>query len=85
MKEMKNAASAVNAVKAVSNYFVDKVLRLLLVDLDDFEQSVKIIGSYGLESMIGAELRNWIFKELGLDIPFPQLLSPTLPIAKFAI
>jgi len=35
--------------------------------------------------MIGAELRNWIFKELGLDIPFQQLLSPTLTIAKFAI
>lgn len=35
--------------------------------------------------MIGAELGNWIFKELGLDIPFQQLLGPALPITKFAI
>lgn len=34
--------------------------------------------------MIGAELRNWIFKELALDIPFQQLLGPGLTITKFA-
>ncbi|KAJ5617564.1 Acyl transferase/acyl hydrolase/lysophospholipase [Penicillium hordei] len=40
--------------------------------------------SYGVDSMIGAELRNWIFKELGLDISFQQLLGPSLTITKFA-
>ena len=34
--------------------------------------------------MIGAELRNWIFKELGLDIAFQQLLGPSLTIRKFS-
>ena len=35
-------------------------------------------GSYGLDSMIGAEMRTWIFKEFGLDYPFQKLLAPTL-------
>lgn len=37
-----------------------------------------MIGSYGLDSMIGAEMRTWIFKEFGLDYPFQKLLAPTL-------
>ena len=36
------------------------------------------VGSYGLDSMIGAEMRTWIFKEFGLDYPFQKLLAPTL-------
>ncbi len=28
--------------------------------------------------MIGAELRNWLFKEFGLDMGFQTLLAPTL-------
>jgi hypothetical protein len=33
---------------------------------------------------IDSELRNWIFKEYALDIPFQQLNGPGLTIAKFA-
>lgn len=50
-----------------------------------FEDPTVPVAKYGLDSMIGAELRNWIFKEYALDIPFQQLLGPTLMIKKFAI
>lgn len=29
--------------------------------------------------------RNWVFKEFGMDIPFQQLLAPTLTIAGFSV
>ncbi|KAH8698986.1 putative polyketide synthase [Talaromyces proteolyticus] len=89
-----SAESIVNAIKALSSpteavaaigaHFTDKLSRMLLVDLDDFEPDTKAIGDYGLDSMIGSTLRNWIFKEYELDIPFQQLVAPSLTITKFA-
>ena len=57
---------------------------MLMLDTVDIDPEVGSIASYGIDSMIGAELRNWIFKEYGMDVPFQQLLEPTLTIAKFA-
>ncbi|KAH9209743.1 putative polyketide synthase [Leptodontidium sp. 2 PMI_412] len=78
-----NASSVAEAVAAVTEHFVDKLARMLLLDIDVFEPDTKSIGSYGVDSMTGAELRNWIFKEYRLDIPFQQLLAPSLTITKF--
>ena len=80
---IRSAATVADAVQAASDYFVEKLSRLLLVPLDEFEPDVKAIADYGLDSMIGAELRNWIFKEFALDMPFQQLLAPSLTITKF--
>ncbi|KAJ0295368.1 hypothetical protein COL516b_012632 [Colletotrichum fioriniae] len=78
--------SPAKASRLVRDHFVAKLTRVLLVDEADFgeEESGRSIASYGIDSMIGAELRNWIFKELSLDIAFQQLLSPSLTISKFA-
>ncbi|EXF75878.1 hypothetical protein CFIO01_00363 [Colletotrichum fioriniae PJ7] len=78
--------SPAKACRLVRDHFVAKLTRVLLVDEADFgeEESGRSIASYGIDSMIGAELRNWIFKELSLDIAFQQLLSPSLTISKFA-
>ena len=81
---IKAAASPAEAVNIVNEHFCAKLSRLLLVDMDDFEVDVKSVASYGLDSMIGAELRTWIFKEYQLDIPFQQLLAPTLTITAFS-
>ncbi|OHE97149.1 hypothetical protein CORC01_07590 [Colletotrichum orchidophilum] len=78
--------SPAKAAGLVRDHFVAKLARVLLVDEAEFgdEESGRSIASYGIDSMIGAELRNWIFKELALDIAFQQLLSPSLTISKFA-
>lgn len=73
-----------DAVDAVRQHFIAKLARMLMLNPEDFEEEGRSIASYGIDSMIGAELRNWIFKELGLDISFQQLLGPTLTISKFA-
>ena len=68
----------------VTEYFTNKLSRLLLIGLTKFGDPAVPIASSGLGSMIGAELRNWIFEEYALDIPFQQLLGPTLTLGKFA-
>lgn len=79
-------ASPAKAARLVRDHFVAKLARVLLVDKAEFgdDDAGRSIASYGIDSMIGAELRNWIFKELALDIAFQQLLSPSLTISKFA-
>lgn len=76
--------SAREAVDAVRQHFVAKLARMLMLNPEDFEEEGRSVASYGIDSMIGAELRNWIFKELALDISFQQLLGPTLTISKFS-
>lgn len=64
--------------------FITKLARILMLAPEDFEEDGKSVASYGIDSMIGAQLRTWIFKELAIDIPFQQLLGPSLTITKFA-
>ncbi|CAH0024877.1 unnamed protein product [Clonostachys rhizophaga] len=78
------AATADEAVKLARDEIVSKLSRMLLLDLEVFEGDSGSIASYGIDSMIGAELRNWLFKEFALEIPFQQLLGPTLTAIKLA-
>ncbi|KAK2749193.1 Type I Iterative PKS [Myotisia sp. PD_48] len=81
---IKSAATPAEAIAITSEHFTEKLIRLLLLDRDEIQPDVRAIADYGVDSMIGVELRNWIFKELGLDIPFQKLLAPTLTITKFS-
>ena len=84
LKAIHEADTLQEAINLVAEHFTTKLARLLLLEPDVFEPEVRPIADYGLDSMIGAELRNWIFKEYALDIPFQQLNGPGLTIVKFA-
>lgn len=78
------ASSPAEALALVKGYFAEKLARMLMLAAGVVDPESGSIASYGIDSMIGAELRNWIFKEFRIDIPFQQLLAPTLMIAAFA-
>lgn len=71
-------------IKLLSKHIVKKVGSILMIPEDDFDLVDRSIASYGLDSMIGAELRTWLFKEFKLDYPFQKLLSPTLTVTALA-
>ncbi|KAJ5486280.1 Acyl transferase/acyl hydrolase/lysophospholipase [Penicillium desertorum] len=48
----------IEAVEAVPDHFIAKLACMLMLDMDEFEEDNRSIASYGVESMIGAELRN---------------------------
>lgn len=83
LASIKTAASLVEAINITNDHIVGKLGRMLMLDADQFDLENKSIGDHGLDSMIGAEFRNWVFKEFGMDVPFQQLLAPTLTISKF--
>lgn len=78
------AAPVGEAVPAARGAVEGKLGRMLLLDADAFGDPARSVASYGIDSMIGAELRNWLFKEFSLDIPFQQLLGPSLTPSKLA-
>lgn len=81
---IENAKSAEDAIKAVTDHLVQRLSRLLMIDAEDFRPEARSIVSYGLDSMIGAEFRNWIFREFKVDVPFQQLLADNLTVVRFA-
>ncbi|KAK4452526.1 putative polyketide synthase [Podospora aff. communis PSN243] len=81
---IRSAGSAAEAIELVEEHFINKLARMLMLNAEDFDANARSIADYGVDSMTGAELRNWIFKEYRIDIPFQQLLAPSLTIGKFA-
>lgn len=79
-----SAPSFDEAAELVVAHFGEKLARLLLLDPILIQPEATAIADYGVDSMIGAELRNWIFKNYSLDVPFQQLLSSNMTITKFA-
>ncbi|MCJ1356960.1 MAG: hypothetical protein MMC33_006956 [Icmadophila ericetorum] len=65
-------------VGVIAKHIAKRMSNILMIPVNDFELDGRSLGSYGLDSMIGAEMRTWIFKEFGFDYPFQKLLAPTL-------
>ena len=65
------------ALEIVLTAFTEKLSRLLGVDVDEInpEQSV---SSYGMDSLIAVELRNWVLKQLESHVQTVELMSPLL-------
>ncbi|KAK8859176.1 lovastatin nonaketide synthase [Apiospora arundinis] len=77
------APSPEEALQAAREHVIGKLSRMLLLDLDVFD-SEGSVASYGIDSMIGAEFRNWLFTEFAIDIPFQKLLAATMTPRKLA-
>lgn len=72
-------------IQAIALHVMQRCARILMLVLEDFDFDGASIASHGLNSMIGAELRNWLFKEFNLDISFQHLLAANLTFKKLAV
>jgi len=52
---------------------------LILASLAKIELH-KPLAAYGMDSMLAAEFRTWIYHALKIDIPFLELLSETVTL-----
>lgn len=60
-----------------------RVARSLYVPVEDIDL-MKPINSYGIDSMVAAEIRNWLFHVLGARISLLNLLHPAMTVQKLA-
>lgn len=81
---IRQAASPEQAAVAATAHIVRSLARLLMLEVDAVRPVHKSIAGHGLDSMIGAEFRNWVFREFAVNIPFQQLLAGSMTIADLA-
>lgn len=60
---------------------VERLAKLLFIPADEIDPA-HAVSDYGMDSMIAAELRNWLVKTFRTDVPFLELLSPQMKIER---
>ena len=78
------AKSAEGAVVVVAEYVRQRLVRLLGLEAATVQPDGQSISGYGLDSMIGTEFRNWLFREFGVTVPYQRLLAPGLTVKRLA-
>ena len=78
------AHGSVAVLHAISGHIAKKLSNMLLIPVEDFAFEGNSIAVYGIDSMIGADLRNWLYKLFGLEISFQHLLAPNMTIMALA-
>lgn len=74
------AASTVEERTHVARDAIKERLALLLsIDTEDID-SGKPMAQYGFDSLVAAELRNWLIKSFGVEVTLLQLLSKSTKI-----
>ncbi|KAH9209066.1 hypothetical protein DL95DRAFT_467116 [Leptodontidium sp. 2 PMI_412] len=72
------------AVRAKTrDLLVERFSKFILLPVSKVDV-MKPLAFYGMDSMIGAELRNWSWKEFRADVPFLALLDQNLTITGLA-
>ncbi|KAF2705690.1 hypothetical protein K504DRAFT_460398 [Pleomassaria siparia CBS 279.74] len=66
-----------------SSAVADRLTKLLFVSYEDVD-IFRDMASYGIDSMISAELRNWLFKTFGLEISFVELVGKGVTIEELS-
>ena len=66
-------------LQTIATHVMKKCASILLVPANSFAFEGKSVASHGLDSMIGAELRNWLFKEFGVT----RISGPTISNINF--
>lgn len=74
------AEGPVAILQTIAIHVSKKLSTMLLIPAENFEFDGSSIANYGLDSMIGADLRNWLFKQFSMEMSFQQLLAPKMTI-----
>lgn len=53
---------------------ITKVSDIMMVDREEIEPDVPL-SVYGLDSLVSVELRNWIRRETGVDVPLTEIVG----------
>jgi short-subunit dehydrogenase len=68
------ATSIAQATDLVAAALAEKIARSMMVSVEEIDLN-RQISSYGVDSLVAAELRNWCFKDLKSDIMVFEFLS----------
>lgn len=63
--------------RVVTRMITERLSKLLFMSVDEID-SEQGVSDYGMDSMIAAELRNWLWKMFALDMSFLEISEPQM-------
>ncbi|OJD33820.1 polyketide synthase [Diplodia corticola] len=76
--------SNANAIAAlVTHHLRARMARLMMVPADEVDAQ-RPLGAYGVDSLVAAELRNWLAAETGVDVGVARLTAADVPLGAVA-
>ncbi|KAI0003422.1 putative polyketide synthase [Xylariaceae sp. FL0662B] len=82
--KLQTASSAEEKTEIAREAVAERLAKLLSVAPDELEVD-KPMSRYGLDSLVAAELRNWLIKTFGVDVTLLDLLSKGMSIRNLVI
>ena len=73
------ATSLASATEIVCEALIVKLAKSMMMPLEDLDAS-KPANTYGVDSLVAVEIRNWIFREIKADVSVFDILS-SVPLA----
>lgn len=83
LKEAAQQGGREGVNEKILQLLVERVAGLTMISASEVDPSMPL-AQYGMDSMIGAELRAWLQRKLGVDIPFLVLLDQHLTFQHLA-
>jgi hypothetical protein len=77
------ATSLKEAVDAIKNVTVQRLARSMMISEEDIDVS-KPAHTYGVDSLVAMDFRNWIFRELGSTVTVFDILD-SVPLTHLAM
>ena len=62
------------ATDLIQNVVASKLAKSMMISIDEIDVN-RPVSSYGVDSLVAAEMRNWCFRDLKADISVFELLS----------
>ena len=72
--QLKQASSASEKIRIAQTALTERIGKLLSVPPDQIHLDFPV-AHYGIDSLVAAELRNWLHTTFGINMPLMQLLS----------
>ncbi|KAM3427390.1 hypothetical protein MY4824_009476 [Beauveria thailandica] len=77
--QLKNASTLAEKLTIARSAVTTKIAQLIGVAADEIDAD-KPLSRYGVDSLVAGELRSWLIRTFGIDIPMLQLLNKSTKI-----
>jgi NADPH:quinone reductase-like Zn-dependent oxidoreductase len=74
-ESLKMATSPEEAESHLSEGLLQKLARALMMKVEDLDPK-KAMSAYGVDSLVAVDLRNWLARSAGVDMPVFEILRP---------
>jgi len=81
--ELQKATDFVTAVDIICEAVFDKLAKLMMVPASDIDPG-KPLSTYGVDSLVGVEVRNWMAKEMLVEVSVFKIMA-NVPMRQLAV